>query len=285
MKTIYFSLIIILFQAVFTANIHSQVETPQLSPVCEFKQTVGLTEITFSYSRPSKRDRIVFGNVVPYDKMWRFGANKNSTITISEEIYFGQDTLPKGTYAMFVKPGKESWELNFYSDFSNWGTPEKWDDTKVVLKLKTPIIVLDTPVETMEISIENIGTASATIGISWDQVQVVYPFNLKTQKQVVENIEKVMAGPSASDYYRSAKYYLNEGLNPEQALDWINKAVALRGESAYWMTRVQAELFAKNGNYSQAIQAAKLSITAATKAGNDNYVKMNEDSIKQWSKK
>ena len=285
MKTIYFSLIIILFQAVFTANIHSQVETPQLSPVCEFKQTVGLTEITFSYSRPSKRDRIVFGNVVPYDKMWRFGANKNSTITISEEIYFGQDTLPKGTYAMFVKPGKESWELNFYSDFSNWGTPEKWDDTKVVLKLKTPVIVLDTPVETMEISIENIGTASATLGISWDQVQVVYPFNLKTQKQVVENIEKVMAGPYASDYYRSAKYYLNEGLNPEQALDWINKAVALRGESAYWMTRVQAELFAKNGNYSQAIQAAKLSITAATKAGNENYVKMNEDSIKQWSKK
>jgi hypothetical protein len=285
MKTIYFSLIIILFQAVFTANIHSQVETPQLSPVCEFKQTVGLTEITFSYSRPSKRDRIVFGNVVPYDKMWRFGANKNSTITISEEIYFGQDTLPKGTYAMFVKPGKESWELNFYSDFSNWGTPEKWDDTKAVLKLKTPVIVLDTPVETMEISIENIGTASATLGISWDQVQVVYPFNLKTQKQVVENIEKVMTGPSASDYYRSAKYYLNEGLNPEQALDWINKAVALRGESAYWMTRVQAELFAKNGNYSQAIQAAKLSITAATKAGNDNYVKMNEDSIKQWSKK
>ena len=285
MKTIYLSLIIILFQAVFTANIHSQVETPQLSPVCEFKQTVGLTEITFSYSRPSKRDRIVFGNVVPYDKMWRFGANKNSTITISEEIYFGQDTLPKGTYAMFVKPGKESWELNFYSDFSNWGTPEKWDDTKVVLKLKTPVIVLDTPVETMEISIENIGTASATLGISWDQVQVVYPFNLKTQKQVVENIEKVMAGPSASDYYRSAKYYLNEGLNPQQALDWINKAVALRGESAYWMTRVQAELFAKNGNYSQAIQAAKLSITAATKAGNDNYVKMNEDSIKQWSKK
>ncbi|MCH1479998.1 MAG: DUF2911 domain-containing protein [Crocinitomicaceae bacterium] len=285
MKTIYFSLIIILFQAVFTANIHSQVETPQLSPVCEFKQTVGLTEITFSYSRPSKRDRIVFGNVVPYDKMWRFGANKNSTITISEEIYFGQDTLPKGTYAMFVKPGKESWELNFYSDFSNWGTPEKWDDTKVVLKLKTPVIVLDTPVETMEISIENIGTASATLGISWDQVQVVYPFNLKTQKQVVENIKKVMTGPSASDYYRSAKYYLNEGLNPEQALDWINKAVALRGESAYWMTRVQAELFAKNGNYSQAIQAAKLSITAATKAGNENYVKMNEDSIKQWSKK
>ena len=285
MKTIYFSLIIILFQAVFTANIHSQVETPQLSPVCEFKQTVGLTEITFSYSRPSKRDRIVFGNVVPYDKMWRFGANKNSTITISEEIYFGQDTLPKGTYAMFVKPGKESWELNFYSDFSNWGTPEKWDDTKVVLKLKTPVIVLDTTVETMEMSIDNIGTASATLGISWDQVQVVYPFNLKTQKQVVENIEKVMAGPSASDYYRSAKYYLNEGLNPEQALDWINKAVALRGESAYWMTRVQAELFAKNGNYSQAIQAAKLSITAATKAGNENYVKMNEDSIKQWSKK
>ena len=95
MKTIYFSLLIILFQAVCTSNIQSQVETPQLSPVCEFNQNVGLTEINFSYSRPSKRDRVVFGNVVPYDKMWRFGANKNSTITISDEIYFGQDTLPR----------------------------------------------------------------------------------------------------------------------------------------------------------------------------------------------
>ncbi len=285
MKTIYFSLLIILFQAVCTSNIQSQVETPQLSPVCEFNQNVGLTEINFSYSRPSKRDRVVFGNVVPYDKMWRFGANKNSTITISDEIYFGQDTLPEGTYAMFIKPNKESWELNFYADFSNWGTPDTWDESKVVLKLKAPVIVLDKPIETMEISIENIGTASATIAISWDQVQVVYPFKLKTQKQVVENIEKVMAGPSASDYYRSAKYYLTEDLNPEQALDWINKAVELRGESAYWMTRVQAELLAKNGNYSQAIEAAKLSIKAATKAGNENYVKMNEDSIKEWSKK
>ena len=91
---------------------------------------------------------------------------------------------------MFIKPNKESWELNFYADFSNWGTPDTWDESKVVLKLKAPVIVLDKPIETMEISIENIGTASATIAISWDQVQVVYPFKLKTQKQVVENIEK-----------------------------------------------------------------------------------------------
>ena len=97
----------------------SQVETPQLSPRCNFTQTVGLTNITVDYSRPSKRNRIVFGNVVPFDKTWRLGANKNSTIDISEDIYFGADTLTKGEYALFAIPGEKSWELVFYKETSN----------------------------------------------------------------------------------------------------------------------------------------------------------------------
>ena len=119
MKIYFLSTLIVLLQLSISNVAIGQVQTPQLSPVCEVNQTVGLTEINISYSRPSKRNRVVFGEVVPYNEMWRLGANKNSMITISEEIYFKQDTLPKGTYALFAKPSEDKWELVFYSEYSN----------------------------------------------------------------------------------------------------------------------------------------------------------------------
>ena len=284
MKIYFLSALIVLLQLSFSNVAIGQVQTPQLSPVCEVNQTVGLTEINISYSRPSKRNRVVFGEVVPYNEMWRLGANKNSMITISEEIYFKQDTLPKGTYALFAKPSEDKWELVFYSEYSNWGTPENWEESKVALTLNADVSPLESSVETMCISIENIGTAAASLCITWDQVRVAFPFQLMTQKQVVESIEKVMSGPSASDYYNSAKYYLGEGLDPEQALKWINSAVEIRGKSAYWMTRLQAQIHAELNNYDLAIASANLSMEEAEKAGNTNYVKMNKQSIEAWSK-
>lgn len=285
MKIYFLFALIVLLQLSISNVAIGQVQTPQLSPVCEVNQTVGLTEINISYSRPSKRNRVVFGEVVPYNEMWRLGANKNSMITISEEIYFKQDTLPKGTYALFAKPSEDKWELVFYSEYSNWGTPENWEESKVALTLNADVSPLESSVETMCISIENIGTAAASLCITWDQVRVAFPFKLMTQKQVVESIEKVMSGPSASDYYNSAKYYLGEGLDPEQALKWINSAVEIRGKSAYWMTRLQAQIYAELNNYDRAIDSANLSMEEAEKAGNTNYVKMNKQSIEAWSKK
>ena len=264
---------------------YTQVETPELSPRCKFTQTVGLTDVVVDYSRPSKRDRIVFGNVVPYNKVWRLGANKNSTIDISSDLYFGSDTLFKGTYALFATPSEQSWELIFYDETSNWGTPDTWDEAKVACRLKSNVISLTSPLETMTISIDDIGTRTATLNIAWDQIRVSYPFELDTKSQVVKSIAAVMAGPSSSDYYKSAKYYLMEGLDAEKALVWINQAIELRGPSAYWMTRVQAELYASLGKYPEAIAAAKRSLEAAKKSDSSRYIDMNEKSIIEWTKK
>jgi tetratricopeptide (TPR) repeat protein len=263
----------------------AQVETPELSPRCTFTQSVGLTDIAVDYSRPSKRNRIVFGNVVPYNEIWRLGANKNSTIDVSDDLYFGSDTLSKGAYALFAFPGEQSWELVFYKETSNWGTPDTWDESKVACRLKSNVISLSSPLETMTISIADIGTKSATLNISWDQVSVSYAFELNTESQVVKSIESVMSGPSSSDYYKSAKYYLVEGLDAEKALVWINQAIELRGPSAYWMTRVQAELYASLGKYPEAIEAAKRSLEAAKKSDSARYMDMNEKSIIEWTKK
>jgi tetratricopeptide (TPR) repeat protein len=244
-----------------------------------------LTDIAVDYSRPSKRNRIVFGNVVPYNEIWRLGANKNSTIDVSDDLYFGSDTLSKGAYALFAFPGEQSWELVFYKETSNWGTPDTWDESKVACRLKSNVISLSSPLETMTISIADIGTKSATLNISWDQVSVSYAFELNTESQVVKSIESVMSGPSSSDYYKSAKYYLVEGLDAEKALVWINQAIELRGPSAYWMTRVQAELYASLGKYPEAIEAAKRSLEAAKKSDSARYIDMNEKSIIEWTKK
>ena len=264
---------------------YAQVETPELSPRCNFTQTVGLTEIALDYSRPSKRGRIVFGNIVPYDKIWRLGANKNSTIYISEDVYFGKDTVYQGKYALFAIPGEQSWELIFYDETSNWGTPDTWNEAKVVCRLKSNVISLKSPLETMTISIDDIGIKSANLNIKWDQVSVSYPFELDTKSQVVKSIESVMSGPSASDYYKSAKYYLVEGLDAKKALVWIAKAIEMRGTSAYWMTRVQAELYASLGKYPEAIESAELSLESAKKSDSQRYIAMNEKSIIEWKKK
>ena len=262
----------------------AQVETPPLSPKATIKQNVGLSELEITYSRPSKRGRQVFGNVVAYDQMWRLGANKNSTFTTSDDLYFGKDTLKKGTYAVFAMPQKQTWNVVFYAEYSNWGTPDEWDDSKVVVSLNPEIESLKNSIETLSISIDKIKTDGAVLSISWDRVRVEMPFSIDTRSKVEESITKVMGGPSANDYYSSAKYYYTKEVDKEKALEWINAAVEIRGASAYWMTKMQAEILAWNGDYTKAIETAQISMKMAESKGNNDYVRMNEKSIAQWKK-
>ena len=282
----YFKPLFLLFISLvaYEYTLTAQVETPPLSPIATVKQNVGLSELEITYSRPSKRGRQVFGNVVAYDQMWRLGANKNSTFTTSDDLYFGKDTLKKGTYAIFAMPQKQKWNVVFYADYSNWGTPDQWDDSKVVVSLNPEIESLKNSIETLSISIDKIKTDGAVLSISWDRVRVEMPFNIDTRSKVEKSISKVMGGPSANDYYSSAKYYYTKELDKEKALKWINAAVEIRGASAYWMTKMQAEILAWNGDYAKAIEAAQISIKMAEAKGNDDYVRMNEKSIAQWKK-
>ncbi len=275
-----------LFVSFFTVQlgVSAQVETPQLSPVSTINQKVGLSDIEITYARPSKRNREVFGNVVAYDAMWRLGANKNTTITCSDDLYFGSDTLKKGTYAVFATPHKQSWDVYFYTDYSNWGTPDEWDDSKVALKVQPKVLSLVNAVETMTFALENLSTEGAVLSISCDRVAVKMPFTLDTRSKVDNSINKVMSGPSAGDYYSAAKYYYSQELDKKKSLEWINKAVELRGTSAYWYTKLQAEILAWNGEYKKAIEAAQISMKTAASKGNDDYVRMNEKSIAEWKK-
>jgi hypothetical protein len=268
-----------------SASFNAQVLTPKASPVAKLQQKVGLADIQIDYSRPSVNGRVIFGELIPFGQTWRLGANENTKITSSEALIFGKDTLKAGTYALFAKPGQSSWEFYFYTDYSNWGLPEKWEDAKVALKVTAAAETSKEFTENLTLQLEDLKSSSAEITLSWAQTKVTLPFMLDTKTKVLASIDKTMAGPSANDYHQAATYYFNEKLDLKKALEWSTKAVELRGPSAYWMTRLKAQLQAANGDYKGAIETAKISMEAAKADGDDAYVLANQKSIDEWSKK
>ncbi|MEN9301969.1 MAG: hypothetical protein RL264_398 [Bacteroidota bacterium] len=277
--------ILVLALSIVSFTSFSQVQTPRASPLSKVEQKVGLADISISYYRPGKKDRTIFGDVVPFGELWRLGANENTKITCSENLIFGKDTLKAGTYAIFAKPNKDNWEVIFYTETTNWGTPDKFDDKKVALKVIAPVVNTNDVTETFTINFDNIQNASANLQFAWDKTKVNVPFTLNTKDKVLASIKKTIDGPTANDYHAAATYYFQEKLDMKQALEWSTKAVEMRGETAYWMTRLKSQLQAANGDYKGAIETAKKSMAAAEKDGDQNYVKMNKASIEEWSKK
>jgi len=274
-------LIALLFVGVISAN--AQIKTPAPSPFSKVEQVVGLTDVTLEYSRPAMRGRTIFGNLVPFDKIWRTGANARTKITFSDDITIEGDTLKKGSYAIFTKPAADSWEVYFYTDYEGGGAPRNWDDSKVALKTTAKTESMPMPVQSFTMSFDDLTEASGVIGMLWENTYVGVKFNVPTDAIASKSIESVMSGPSANDYNNAASYYRKNGKDLKQALIWSTKATELN-KSAFWMMREKSLIHAAMGDKKGAIEAAKKSMEVAEKAGNAAYVKMNQESIANWSK-
>jgi hypothetical protein len=266
-------------------QIEAQVKTPAPSPKCTIEQKVGLTDVTIEYSRPSMKGRTVFGNLVPYGKLWRTGANQNSMITFSDDVVIKGQTLKKGKYAIFVTPKVDMWEVIFYTDTENWGTPENWNEKNVSLSTNVDTKILSAPVESFTIGINNLDNNFAHLEFSWEKTFVALKFEVPTQKTAMASIDKALAGPTAGDYFSSAQYFYQSNGDMNKALEYVNKALDLNKDKPFWYTRQKSLIQAKLGDKKGAIETAKISLEAAVKEKNDDYVKMNNDSIIEWSKK
>ena len=262
----------------------ARVATPQPSPFSKLKQKVGLTDVTVEFSRPAMRGRKIFGDLVPYGKTWRTGANANTKITFSDDITIDSKTLKAGTYAIYSVPNKDSWDIMFYMDSDNWGTPQEWDDAKVALKTTVKTEDMPMTVQSFTITVDDLTNTSASLGILWENTYVAIPFEVPTDAAVMASIEEVMKGePNASAYYSAAVYFKEANKDVNQALEWIDKSIEMSKEDPkFWMYRQQSLIHAKAGKTETAIAAAKMSLDLAKKAGNDDYVKMNTDSLKEW---
>ena len=279
MKRITFMLVAF----VLTLNVNAQVETPQPSPFSKVEQKVGLTDVTLEYSRPGMRARTIFGDLVPYGKLWRTGANKNTSITFSTDVTVDGQALKAGSYAIFTTPNAESWDVVFYSDASNWGTPETWDDSKVAAKVSAQVYPLSMKIETFTMVFDDLSNGSATLGMLWENVYVGVKLSVPTDNKVLASINDALNGtPKANDYFSSAVYYLQEGKDIKQAKEWIDKAIEMNEKPAFWQLRQQSLIYAKAGDKTGAIDIAKKSMAGAEEAGNADYVKMNKESIAEW---
>lgn len=263
-----------------------QIKVPQASPISKIEQVVGLTTVSVSYSRPSAKGRLVYGELVPFGKNWRTGANENTIITFSEDVLIANKPLLKGKYALFTTPRADSWDFIFYKETTNWGLPEVWDEAKVALRVTVSPESLSKPIETFTISINNVTTDSATLDLSWEKTMVSLKIEVPTQKVVLKTIEQLMNGPSSNDYFSCAQYFYQTNNDLVKALEWINKAIntTKEVEVPFWYYRLKSLIQFKLGDKKGAIDSAKISLEGATKANNQDYIKQNTDSITTWSK-
>ncbi|NRS90568.1 hypothetical protein HNQ02_003513 [Flavobacterium sp. 7E] len=280
MRKILIALAIIITQ--FT--IEAQVKTPQASPKSEIKQVVGLTDVEIVYSRPSARGRAVFGNLVPFGKLWRTGANENTTISFSDDVLIDGKTLKKGKYSLYTIPNAQTWDVIFYKTTDNWGTPEEFNEANVVLKTTVKETTLPTSAETFTLGINGIDTNFAYLEMYWENSFARLKFEVPTEKMAIASIEKTLAGPSANDYFSSAQFFYQANGDVAKARTYIDKSLELSKEKPFYYLRLKSLIQAKQGDKKGAVETAKQSLAASETAGNQDYVKMNKDSIAEWSK-
>jgi hypothetical protein len=283
MKKILLTLLIAVFVIIFEQT-QAQIELPAPSPTATFSQKVGLTDVEIIYSRPGVKGRKIFGELVQYGEIWRTGANSATKITFSDPVKLGGMDLAAGSYALFTIPGEDEWVVIFNTKANQSGTGQ-YKEEEDALRLKIKPVKHGHIHETFTISIDDVRNTSASINLVWETTQVKIPLEVDIDERVMAAIDRAL-NVNPNDYYQAALYYRDSGRDLDQALEWMNKALAAReerGNPAFWMYRQKALLLADMKNYKDAVATATTSLELAKKAGNMDYVRMNEASITEWT--
>ncbi len=262
----------------------AQVQSPPASPTVKLETTVGLTDVALEYSRPNKKDRTLFAadGLVPYGEIWRTGANQATKVTFSDAVTVAGQEVPAGSYAILSKPGADSWEVMFFPyATSSWTSYTEMEPAVTVTA--TPEMT-EATTETFTIEMANYSFDGADMTIKWGNTLVALPIVSNAKQDVMAAIDRVMAGPSSNDYYQAAVFLNDSGEDNERALEYIRKANGMTDNPAFWMVRREAVILGQLGMKAEALAAAKQSRDLAEKAGNMDYVRMNEKDIEEWSK-
>lgn len=254
----------------------AQLKTPQPSPFQSVTQAFGLGDIKIEYSRPSVKDRVIFGDLVPYNKVWRTGANASTKITIGDDVKIAGNALPAGTYALYTMPSQTEWQVMFYKDLTLGGNTDDYKKEDEVLNIKVKPAAMADKMETFTINVNNITPTSCTIDLLWDKTKVSIPVTTDIDAKIMKNIDKEMS--DNKPYYQAASYYYDNGKDLNKALEWINKA-AEKNPNAYWVLHTKAKIQYKLKDYSGAIKSAEASLAKAKESGDNSYIKQNEKLI------
>ncbi len=259
----------------------AQIDLPAPSPLGTVAQRIGFADVSISYSRPSAKGRTVYGDLVPFNKVWRTGANAATKITLSENAKINGKDIKAGEYSIFTVPAKDSWVIAFNSDLK--ASASTYKEENDVLRIVVNTKPVNDLVETLTFNFTNLKTGEATVELVWEKTAVQFTIVTEVDAVVMGKIKTQTAGVSPSVYFASARYYYDTNRDLTQALEWINLAFAAQ-EPTFWMLRQKALIQAGLKDYKGAIATAELSTKKAIEAKNDDYVKMNTASIEEWKK-
>lgn len=246
---------------------------PQPSPTQYVKQNFGLSEIELSYSRPAMKGRKIFGDLVPYDKVWRTGANGATTLTFGDDVTIGDKKIPAGKYGLLTIPGAAEWTI-IITKQTDVTSPAAYKQDQDVVRVKVNAESLPFSLESFTIMFGDVKPSSLKLEILWDNVYVQLPIITDVDSKVSAQIKEIMDGDN-KPYFQAAYYYIENGKNLDQAVAWLDKAIATNPD-AFWMQYQKARALAKLGKKTEAIAASNKSIELAKKAKNDDYVALNE---------
>ncbi len=250
-----------------------QLKTPAPSPSATVKQEFALSSIELSFSRPAVKGRKIFGDLVPYGKVWRTGANNATTITFGEDVTIGDKKVPAGKYGLLTIPGAESWTV-IISKQTDVTSPAAYKQDQDLVRVNATPVTLPFSIESFNIGIDAISSNSCTIGLIWDNVYVPVPVKADVESKVMKQISDAMDKDNRP-YFAAAMYYMDNGKDLNKALEWFTKAEAAN-PAAFWVVHQKANCLAKLGKKQDAIAAANKSKTMAAEAKNDDYVSLNE---------
>jgi hypothetical protein len=250
----------ILVACLFATTALAQVRTPRPSPKASVMQNVGLTEITIQYSRPGVKGRTVWGSLVPYDKVWRTGANEATTIEFSEDVSINGQKLKKGLYSLHTIPNPNEWTVIFNSVAEQWGS-YSYDEAKDALRVKVKPEKADFR-EWMGFEIQDMTTDTAKVVMRWENVAVPFTVNTDSTARTMTSLKNAMK-PSWQTPYQAANFaFENKGVATDQEIsDWLDQSLRVNENIAnLWL---KARFLHRLGKKDDAIKTAEAAIAAA----------------------
>ena len=256
----------------------AQVKMPQPSPTQTIKQNFGMGSIELTYSRPGTKDRKIFGDLVPYNKLWRTGANAATIIKFSEPVEIQGKKIDTGSYALYTIPGTDAWEIILNKGIKNWGV-DGYAESDDVARFKVPSMSMNTKIETFTMQFADIKAESCELHILWDKTAVAVPITTNIKDKLRAQIDAGMQ-MDKKPYWEAAQFYNEYEKNSAKALENATKATEANPK-AYWIWLYKAKIQKEMGDKAGALVSANKSLELAREDKNDDYVKLNEDLIKK----
>ena len=262
----------------FTLNADAQtLKTPAPSPLQTIDQAFGLGNIKIEYSRPSVKGRKVFGDLVPFGKVWRTGANSASKITFGDTVKVEGNSVNPGTYALYTVPNNGEWEIMLYKDLTLGGNVGEYKKEDELLRFKVKEVTSAEKVETFTINVADVTSNSANIQLMWDNSRIAFKVATDVDTRVMKNIDSALE-KDGRPYFAAANYYYDNNKDLKKALEWADLAYA-QNPKGFFIVHLKAKIQMKMKDYQGAMKSAEKSMEIAKAEKNDDYVKLNEKLI------